>query len=344
MEKLLISLEFLVALGVVAMAGSQLSRWGDVIAVKTGLGGTWVGLFLLATVTSLPELITGVSAVALAESADIAVGAILGSCVFNLAILVVLDYLLGRESVYSRVSRSHLLSAGFGVILIGIVGFSLMLERTEFGLSFGHVGISTPIIFVVYIMAVRSVYVRETNGESQAAAEEEAEVEAEAGAVAKVAAFPAMTVYGRFGLAAIVVVGTGLWLPFVGERMAGVFGMQETFVGTFFIAFATSVPELVVAIAAVRIGAPNMAVSNLLGSNLFNILIFVPEDLLYTAGPILASASPVHAISALSAMMMTGIAMVALLSHTYGRRLGGVSGLLLSIYLINSALVYLYRG
>ncbi|MFQ5418162.1 MAG: sodium:calcium antiporter, partial [Myxococcota bacterium] len=267
-----VTLEFITAFLVIAVAGSQLSRWGDVIGRKTRLGGTWVGLVLLATVTSLPELITAMSAVGLAETADIAVGTILGSCVFNLMILVILDFLLGAESMFSRVSNSHLLSAGFGLILIGLVGMNLMFDHTDDAFSFGSVGLATPLIVVIYVMAVRSVYLRELplNGADQ-----------EPAPFLKDTDVPMITVYIRFAIAAVVVVAAGLWLPFVGERMSISMGIHETFIGTFFIAFATSVPEMVVAIAALRIGAPNMALSNLLGSNLFNILILVPADLLF---------------------------------------------------------------
>jgi cation:H+ antiporter len=334
MSGLGVIVEFLAALLLISISGSVLARCGDAIAVRTGLSGTWIGLVLLATITSLPELITGVSAVGLVHSADIAVGAILGSCVFNLVILVVLDVLLKHESVYASVSRNHLLSAGFGVILIGVVGFNLVLQHSGQGIAVGPVGLATPLILVIYSMAVRAVYRRELNHEEARGPE--------------VAADPSESisraVYWEFAAAAVVVVVAGLWLPFVGARMATVLGIHETSVGTLFIAFATSVPEMAVSVAAVRIGAPNMAVSNLLGSNLFNILILVPEDLIFWDGPILAAASAGNALSAVSAMMMTGIAMVALLVQPRGSRLGGVSLLLLSIYLINTFLIYLYRG
>lgn len=70
---MIVWVQFAICAGVILYAGSQLSRHGDVIADKTGLGGNWVGLVLLATVTSLPELITGVSAVTLNDLPDMAV-------------------------------------------------------------------------------------------------------------------------------------------------------------------------------------------------------------------------------------------------------------------------------
>jgi cation:H+ antiporter len=335
MDELRVLLEFIAALAMVAVAGSQLSRWGDVIATATPLGGTGVGLVLLATVTSLPELITGLSAVGLADAPDIAVGAVLGSCVFNLAIFVVLDYMVGTDSVFARVSQSHLLSAGFGVILVGVVGVNLIFEHAGDATAIGHVGIASPLIAIVYFYALRAVLRRERNGTAIG--------EPDVLVAPQDAETSLVTASVRFAFSAVVVIVAGLWLPFVGERIAVVMDVQETFIGTVFVAFATSVPEMVVAVTALRIGSPNMAVSNLLGSNLFNVLILVPEDLVYVKGPILAAVSPVHAISAVSSMMMTGIAMVALVGNRRSGRLRGVSRLLLSIYLLNSYLVYLYR-
>ena len=135
----------------VLVGGRRLSIDGEILGKRLGLGSTWVGLLLLATVTSLPELATGVSAVTLADTPDIAVGAILGSCVFNLLILVIVDFALDQESIFTRLSRNHLLSAGYGVILLGIVGANLILEREGGALSLGHVGFYTPVVLVVYL-------------------------------------------------------------------------------------------------------------------------------------------------------------------------------------------------
>ncbi|MHB1174382.1 MAG: hypothetical protein ACYCZJ_04595 [Sulfuriferula sp.] len=83
-------LKFFVCMALIGYAGTKLSRYGDIIADKTGLGGTWVGLVMLVSVTSLPELATGISAVTVAHAPNIAIGDVPGSCVFNLAILLVL--------------------------------------------------------------------------------------------------------------------------------------------------------------------------------------------------------------------------------------------------------------
>jgi len=328
-------LEFALCAALIGYAGSKLSRYGDVIADKTGLSGTWVGLVMLATVTSLPELVTGVSAVTVADTPDIALGDVLGSCVFNLLILTILDFLQREESVYTRASQGHILAAGFGVVLIGFVGFNVLLAERHIGLAVGHVGIYTPLILILYAVAMRTLS-RYERAQMKIYTEE------------RVERYPDINLrqaVQRYVLAALVVVGAGTWLPFIGEQIAHVMEWETTFVGTLFVAFATSVPEIVVTVSAMRLGALDMAISNLLGSNLFDILIVAVDDLFFTRGPILTHVSPVHAVSALSAMMMSGIVIVGLLYRPKTRLFraaGWASLLLLGIYLFNAFVLYLH--
>ncbi len=90
-----------------------------------------------------------------------------------------------------------------------------------------------------------------------------------------------------------------------------------------------------------------MAISNLLGSNLFNVLIVAIDDLLYSPGPILYSTSPLHGVTALSAIIMSGVAIVALLyrpATRLFRTIGWASMLMLSLYLLNLFFLYLYQN
>jgi cation:H+ antiporter len=317
----------------IGVAGTLVARYGDVIAARTGLGGTWIGVVLLATVTSLPELATGVSAVTAGQAPDIAVGDVFGACVFNLLYIVVLDFLVRGESVYTRARQGHILSAGFGVVLIGFAGFNVLLARDGPGWAIGHVGAYTPVILVMYAVAVRTVFRYETLNREEAAAERP---HAHGLTLRQAAA--------RYATAAAAVVAAGVALPFVGKSLAADMGWQQSFVGTLFVAAVTSLPEAVVTVAAVRIGALDMAIGNLFGSNLFNIAILALDDLLYAQGPLLARVSPAHAVSALSAIMMTGVAIVGLLYRPklrVFRTVGWTSIALFVIYLLNAYLLYL---
>jgi cation:H+ antiporter len=317
----------------IGIAGTYLSRYGDVIARRTGMGGSWVGLVLIATVTSLPELATGVSAVTINEAPEIAVGDVLGSCVFNLLIIVVLDLLQRGESVYTRARQGHILSAGFGVILIGFAGFNVLLAQGGPHWAWGHVGLYSPVMVLLYAVAMRTVFRYEASHPAQG----------EQGA--RDGELTLRQALQRYAAAALVVVAAGIWLPYLGKALAAQMGWSQSFVGTLFVAAATSLPEVAVSVAALRIGALDMAIGNLFGSNLFNMLILAIDDALYLKGPLLSDVSIAHAVSALSAIMMTGVAIVGLLFRPKLRVLktvGWASILLFVFYLLNAYILYLH--
>ncbi len=327
--------QFAVCVIVITVAGVRLTRYGDAIADKTGLGGAWIGVVLLATVTSLPELVNGISSVAFADAPDIAAGDILGSCVFNLAIIVILDFIYRPVSVYSKASQGHILSAAFGIMLIGITGFNILLSAQGNNLRFFHVGLYTPVIMVVYFIAMSMVFRYEKAQLAKFTVLEEDQ-------------YPGLTLQQaivRFVIAASLVVLAGLFLPFIGKAIAQQMGWYESFVGTLLIAATTSLPELVVTVAALRLGAVDMAIADLFGSNLFDICILAIDDLLYLKGPLFEYVSPAHAVSAFSAMMMTGVAIVGLFYRTQTRVLkmvGWVSIFLFFLFLLNSYILFLY--
>jgi len=235
------------------------------------------------------------------------------------------------EPVYSRMDQGHILTAGFGVILIGLVGAMLLLGRND--LKFLHVGAYTPIIIVLYLVAMRAAFVYERRRPFS-----EATKDTDPNVTLRMAAT-------RYLAAAVVVVVAGTWLPFVGIEIADVMGWRTTFVGTLFVAGATSLPELVVTISALRVGALDMAIANLLGSNLFDMLVLAIDDLAYLQGPLLSAVSPTHAVTAFAAVIMSGIVIVALLYRPATRfhgTIGWVSLSLLIVYLLSSYAIYLH--
>ncbi|MGR8953472.1 MAG: sodium:calcium antiporter, partial [Gammaproteobacteria bacterium] len=240
-----IFLEFAALAAVIGIAGFFLSLYGDVIAEKTGWGGSWVGFSMLATVTSLPELVIGISSVAYVDVPNFAVGDALGSCVFNLLLIVMLDFLHRGASVYTRISQGHILAAGFGVVMLGFLAFHMLMIRNGFHLSLGHIDIYTPIIILFYIVSMRTVFSFE-KAQRLEAVEEIAERHP------KIGLARAITFYC---VAGAVVVAAGIRLPLTAEHLAQAMGWQRSFVGTVFVALATSLPEVAVTVSALRIGA-----------------------------------------------------------------------------------------
>lgn len=284
--------KFVLCLTIILFSGTRLARYGDAIGEKTGLGRVWIGLVLLAAVTSMPELVTGVSCAALVGLPDLALGTLFGSCSLNLAILALLDILYPHIPVLSKASSSHMVSAGWGILLIAIAGVSILAGERFSGLALGWMGISSIVIFVMYFVGMWWIvrYERSHQLMIQAASQKYKDISPR-------------TVYLRFALAAAAVIAAGIWLSFIGDEIAATTGWDTTFVGSLFLAITTSMPELVVTVAALRLGAVDMAIADILGSNMFNIAIIAPVDLFYAQGSILSSASSNHLITA--AMVVT---------------------------------------
>lgn len=330
-------LQFLGCAVAISIAGYRLCRDGERIGHAKGLTGSWVGLAMLASVTSLPELVTGVSAVSMAHAPNIAVGDALGSCVINLAFLVVVDFIFRAEPLYRTTSSSHILSAAFGVVLLGFIGLNILLSHVAgfHAPALGWLGLYSPVLILIYLLALRMSF-RYEHAHPPIKPEEAVEG-------GRKLDFP--RAMRRFLLAAAVVAAAGVWLPFAAVQLADALGWNRSFIGTLLVAAATSLPELAVTLSALRIRALDMAVGNLLGSNLFNAAIVAVDDLFYTRGPLLAHVSPLHAITAMSAVVMTGLALVGLFYRPTGRVLravGWVSIGLVAIYLFNAYVVFIH--
>lgn len=126
------------------------------------------------------------------------------------------------------------------------------------------------------------------------------------------------------GLSSVAAVAAGTWLPFIAKDLAAAMAWEQRFVGTLFVAAVTSAPQVVVTVAALRIGA---------------------IDLACLPGSLLADVSLTHAASAFSAMMMSGLAVVGLVLWPASRVFRAVSWiilLLLVIYLLNTLFPYLH--
>lgn len=334
MTSTLLAAQFLVCAALIARAGFVLSQSGDRLAELHGWGRGWVGLALLASVTSLPELSSGISAVALVDAPNLAVGNALGACVVNLGFLVIVDALQRRQPMYREAAAVHLLSAAFAVVMLGFVALSLQVGARAPSLF--QVGAFSPLLFGLYLLALRSVQAH--------SAQNEAAPHAGASPPERDAR---RREWRRFGVAAAVVVAAGLWLPEVADRLATQLQLSRSFVGTIFMALVTTLPEMAVTLSALRLGALDMAIGNLLGSCLFNVMILAIEDLFYRHGPLLSAVDPVHAGTAVTAMVMSALVIVGLLMRPQGRVLrvaSWVSVGLVAAYLVNAALVFLAAG
>ncbi|MTJ48079.1 sodium:calcium antiporter [Dolichospermum sp. UHCC 0259] len=322
-------LQVIICITLVIFIGSSLSQSADILAEKTGMGRTWVGTILLAGVTSLPELATGTSAIILFNSPDLAVGGILGSCLFNLLILALLDIYNGPEPVLQRAQISHGLAASLGCVMLGVTTLGILLAKTEMNLAVGWVGIPSIILLWLYWLSARMIAQFEIRRRAQVL-EEEIEAFQYQHITSKQA-------YLRFIFLSVIIVILGIWLAFLGDRVAEVTGLGQSFIGAILLATATSLPEVVASLAAIRLNAVDLAVSNIFGSNITNLAILGVYDLVYLQGNLWLNISQIHIFTAIVAMIMTSVAINGLIYHA-------VSGSRMYITWDGLTLVALYIG
>jgi cation:H+ antiporter len=296
---------FLGAAVLVGGGGVLLARGGDALAEVTGMGRMTVGLLLLGLVTSLPEIATSMVAAA-TGAPDLAVGAFLGSNMANMAILAGVD-LLSRRRVFPLVTLSQARIATGAIVLTALVGLAIVSSGA---LSVGPLGVDSLTITVAFVAVL--VWIRRAP----------ARLRADAGPADEAPPASGRRARGTRGLRqALAVLAVGALLTLGGapalavaaEEIATATGLAQTFVGVVFLAAATSFPELVTSVAALRIGAIDLAVGNLFGSNAFNMGAIVLADLAYTPGAILAAGSSALAVVAFGAVLLTGLGLAAVL-------------------------------
>lgn len=327
----MIWLQFAATAGVIVLAGTRLARFGDVIGEKSGLGRSWIGLILLAATTSLPELFTGFGATALAPLPDIAIGDVLGSCMFNLLILSVMDA-VQPEPLGTRAHQGHVLSLGFGLLLVGVAGLGLAAGPRLPVL--GWIGPFTPALIVLYFGAMRVIFAYERERRRREVAEVAEELHYQDTTMRSAVA--------QYAVAALAVILAATWLPRLGAELARQTGLGEAFVGSLFVAVTTSLPEIVVSLAAVRIGALDLGIANVLGSNLFNLLILGLDDVFYRSGALLAHAAPAHLVSVVAIVIMNALFLIGLTQKVMTKRFVVTwdTGAIAAVYVLAVALAY----
>jgi len=297
----LVWVKFIVCILVIFFSGRKVAKYGDIIADRSGLGGVWIGVILVSAITSLPELFTSISAVTIVNEPDLAVGDILGANAFNLFNLAILDIISKNSSLLTTVSLTHRLTGWFSIVLMLVVGVSILVSSRFTPMSLGWIGWYTPVIMLLYLLLVRVLFVRERQQFS-------------AGEVViyHEGALTNRQLYLYFSVSSVLIIGAGIWLAAIGNEIALATGWGRSFIGSLFLAFSTTLPEITVSATAMRIGARDLAVANLIGSNLFNLTIIAIGDLLYLKRPLLAAVTPGHLVTAATVIIMTLVLILGL--------------------------------
>jgi len=321
---LLLWLKFIVAALIIIFSGIRLCRYGDLIARRTGLTRAWIGIILIAAITSLPELVTSMGAALMVKAPDLALGDLLGSNAFNLMALGLLFIIYHQRRPTSTIVGGAICSF-FGIILAVLVAGGVALHSP---FSLRWFGLDSLLIFIIYLLGMRLIYRYEHREQISEARSQKSEKE--------------FTIT-KFIITALFIVGAGIWLANLGKEIAEVTSWGESFVGSLFLAVITSLPEVVVAGTALKIGALDMAIGALLGSNMFNLAIIPLTDIFYRSGPILKAVSSTNLLAAGIVIALTIITLGGLLYRSRKKvpRFSPDSLLVITIYLIG--MYYLFK-
>lgn len=311
---------------VIVFSGSRLSKYGDMMADMLGWGKMFMGLILMASVTSMPELMTGISSVTILDAPDLAVGDIVGSCAFNILIISLMDlFYNSKKPLTSAVQPGHVIAASFGIIMLSVVAIAILMPGV-FG-NIAWIGGSSIVFIGIYFIGIRVVFLYE---KKQVKQYEEHNHK-----------LGLKQVIFRYALNAVFVMGAALTLPYFGEHIAAATGLSQSFFGTLFIAASTSLPEIVVCIAAIRMGSIDLAIGNVFGSNIFNIGILALDDILYTKGPIFWYTSPNHVIPVIGTIIVTAIGIIGIVFKEEKKwKLALDSAMILLVYVLTMVLLY----
>lgn len=325
------------------LAGSALARYADVIADRRHMGKALMGLVFLATATELPEIATTFTA-AIKNNAALVLGNMFGGVTMQTAILAVVDLFVVR-GVLTQYPRkpTHALEAALLIILLSVLlGFCI---SGDVAIGF-NIGLGTSVLAITYMLCIKLLRSYDEEGDWVPVDLPDGNQPAtEVLAANSVTDSTTTTLILRCVAAAIVILVCGVLLVHSAEAIALQTGLGSSFIGATILAASTSLPELSTTIAAARLGAYTMAISNIFGSNLIMLVLLFPADILYREGPILAAAGRTEMLNIIFGILVTAIYVVGLLVRRKPRVLGmGVdSACVLTVYVGSLFALYFAR-
>lgn len=294
----MIWVEFIFSAAVIVIAATQLAKYGDIIAVRTRLGGMFIGILLLAGATSLPEVLTTISSLSQGVP-NLAAGNLLGSNMFNMLMLALIDVAGQQQRILRKAALKHALTGSLAVMLIAMVVFFIL---AKIKIQVGWVGLDSILLMLTYGVAI---YLIQQNANSLSAVDTEIPEK-----------FPSLWrgILGFLVAAGVLAVITPLMVR-ASTAIAEVTELGTSFVGTTLVAIVTSLPEMVTTLAALKLGADDMAIGNLFGSNMFNMFALGLTDLFFLDGRFLSVIDPAFLLVSILGLLMTVMALIGNLAR-----------------------------
>ena len=254
---------YLLVAAAVTLLSIKAADYVDWIDKKTSLSGAFIGGIMLSAVTSLPEVFTSLSSTLLLDEPGLCIGNILGSDLFNLLVLSSLVL------VYSRGFSEAKTSAGHQVVLLTVIAGYCAIVLNMLGIlnfELFTVSITSIVLFACYAASIKYL-----SGEDK---EDDGEEDTNPMTLKQILV--------RFALVAVGIVVLSVLISQVTDILAEELNLGKSLAGALFMGVATSLPELSSTIALFRKKSFDIAVGNIVGSNIFNLIILSLCDVLYT--------------------------------------------------------------
>lgn len=264
---------YLLLAACVVVLSNKASEYVDLLDKKTSLSGAFIGGVMLSAVTSLPELFTSISATLMLDKPGLCVGNILGSDLFNIAVLGVLMLITCHSFGQARIAKSHIIVT-LSVSLMYLALLLNMLNVMKFEVF--TVSITSVIVVVLYVIGVKHM-AAENGAENMEEDDSDLTVK---------------QIVVRFLLVSIGIIALSIAITFVTDEISLKLNLGNGLAGAIFLGIATSLPEVSSTIALFKIKNYNIAIGNIIGSNLFNFIILAVTDILYVGNGIYDFSDP----------------------------------------------------
>lgn len=286
------------------------------IAEKFGISQIVIGLTVVAMGTSAPEAAVSITS-ALKGNAGITIGNVLGSNIMNVLVILGITAVITQIPVKTMTMKREIPFTILITVLLGIIGWKA-----------GQVGFFTGVVFwVLFILYLVYLFYMSKKGEYEP--EMPAQDGGSEGNESGQKGTGALLLTGLLGAAGIIL-GSDLTVDSATE-IAQFFGMSDRFIGLTIIAFGTSLPELVTSIAAALKKKADIAIGNIIGSNIFNILFVIGTTALITP-VVYAKEFVMDAVIAAGAVVLLLIALLR--TKTLQRTWGAVMLLCYAAYFV----------
>lgn len=230
----------------------KLSYYGDILGKQTKVGSAFVGGLLIASITSLPEFVTCISAV-IFDNLALSLGDIVGSNMFNIFVLAIYNIYFFKSDIFKNTSKKYILEC-----LILIIDYIIII----LGANNVFVNITTFVLSIMYIVYMLSIILIKKEEEESVSNQKE------------------KFIVLKFSLTAVIMIILSILVTHQADEISHLYPkFSSSSIGAILLGITTSLPEVVTTFALLKLNNFNMAISNMLGSNIFNFLVLALADI-----------------------------------------------------------------